>query len=76
MDINSSLALDIWTLFRDDVPASKKEDLADRYLELLEEYGLDTSDLLEIEGEDRYLDAAIVARQEEHEEYEEDEDED
>jgi hypothetical protein len=57
MDI--SVVLDIWETVVDYIPASKREDVANKVVRVFSEQGLDHDDFLEIKGEDSYIDTAI-----------------
>ena len=59
MEVNASLVLDIWELVSEYLPASRKEDVANKMVKLFADTGLDEDDFESIKGEDGHLDAAI-----------------
>jgi hypothetical protein len=58
MEISGDFVLEVWELFSETVPASKRNDLAVRYLSLILK-DVDIGDIDEIRGEDENLDFAF-----------------
>lgn len=55
----SNLVLEIWELFRDNVPIKKREDVAVSFLKILENNDIYPPDQQFIKGEDETLDKII-----------------
>lgn len=61
MGSETELVLGLWETFKDVVPASKREDTANKMLKILEDW-VDLEDVgRELHGEDKYLDNAFAA---------------
>ncbi len=60
MDISDTTILEIWNLLCDYVQASKRDEMALRYLRILTDGELELSDLEDLRGEDEYLDRAFT----------------
>ncbi len=59
MGSESELVLGLWESFRDVIPASKREDAANKMLKILEDW-VDVEDVAkQLQGEDTYLDRAF-----------------
>ncbi len=65
MDLPESALLEIWEMFSEHLPASKRNDLAVRFVDILVSNDVDLSDLGEIRGEDEHLDHAFELLEEE-----------
>jgi len=74
MEISADIVLELWELMVDFVPASKKEDVANKLVMIYINNGGDSDDLNDIKDEDTYLDIAIENYFEEHNDESEDED--
>lgn len=59
MDISENSVLEIWELFSEQLPLSKRQDMAIRFVRILLEQDIDVDDLDEIRGEDEYIDHAL-----------------
>lgn len=59
MDLNGTIVLDIWELVVEHIPASKKDDVANKLVMMFADAGLSEGDFDSIRGEDSHLDAAI-----------------
>ena len=59
MEISEEVILNIWEIFYEYLPASKRNDAAVRYLKILLNQDIEISDLDGIRGEDEHLDYAI-----------------
>lgn len=75
--MNQDLIADIWNIISDNIPDSKKGDIAQEYLNTLIDYGVSESVLEGLFGIDTYLDQALeyIIDDDEIEEDEEDHDE-
>lgn len=73
MGSESELVLGLWETFKDVIPASKREDTANKMLKILEDW-VDLEDVANhLQGEDTYLDRAFehyVEVSDEDEDYE------
>lgn len=58
-EIKPEFLLEVWQEFKDYIPVKERPLAAAKMVELFEDNGLDTDDLPDIEGEDRYLDKII-----------------
>jgi flagellar biosynthesis/type III secretory pathway ATPase len=59
MGSETELVLGLWETFKDVVPASKREDTANKMLKILEDW-VDLEEVgKELHGEDKYLDQAF-----------------
>ena len=58
MKNESNLALEIWEMVRDHLPAAKRLDTAIGILRALEEYGMEARDLQDVVDEEPYLSRA------------------
>ena len=74
MEINAMVLLDIWDLFSDHIPSSKKNDIAIKFFEILINNDIDLDDLEDLRGEDSnidfaldHLDNLVIDKDEEHE---------
>lgn len=68
MDINESLVLDIWELFGELVPYSKRNDFAVRYLKLFVDQDVELDEFDDIRDQDEHLDHALKVLENESEE--------
>ena len=59
MEISEEVVLEIWELFMEQLPASKRNDLAVRYLKIFLDQEIEISDLEDIRGEDEHIDHAL-----------------
>jgi hypothetical protein len=59
MEISEEVVLEIWETFMEHLPASKRNDLAMRYLKIFLDQDIDVSDLEDIRGEDEHIDHAL-----------------
>lgn len=60
MSSETELTLELWEAFRDAIPASKREDTANKLIKALMNYGADIEELAaDLHGEDAYLDRAL-----------------
>ena len=59
MEITEENILEIWEMFCELIPASKRNDLAIRYIKLILDQDIELSDLEDIRGEDEHLDHAF-----------------
>lgn len=55
-DIKPELVLELWDHFKDFVPVKERQTVVYGFIEKLEDYGFDTDNLDQIEGEDKYID--------------------
>lgn len=58
MKSESNLVYQVWECVRDSIPAAKRTDTAVAILKYFEEYGFESSDLIDIVDEDVYLTTA------------------
>jgi hypothetical protein len=59
MSSESKLVVELWDYFRDMMPSGKRQEAANHLLRLFQEYGVQF-DQHDIEGEDEFLDEAIL----------------
>lgn len=59
MDLTAANLLEIWDLFSDFVPNSKKSDIAIKFIKTLVDQDIEFDEINELRGEDEYLDDAI-----------------
>jgi len=59
MDLTAANLLEIWDLFSDIVPNSKKGDIAIKFIKTLVDQDIEFDEINELRGEDEYLDDAI-----------------
>lgn len=70
MDIPESSVLEIWEMFVEHLPASKRTDLALRFIKHLIEHDVELDDLDDIRGEDEHIDHALDVLGSEDDDYE------
>ena len=68
MELSEETVLDIWEMFVEHLPASKRNDLAVRFLTIFADQEIELTDLEDIRGEDEHLDHAFDILMEESEE--------
>jgi hypothetical protein len=68
MELSEETVLDIWEMFVEHLPASKRNDLAVRFLTIFVDQEIELTDLEDIRGEDEHLDHAFDVLMEESEE--------
>lgn len=59
MDLTAANLLEIWDLFSDFVPNSKKTDIAIKFVKILIDQDIEFDEIYELRGEDEYIDDAI-----------------
>jgi len=59
MDLTAANLLEIWDLFSEFVPNSKKGDIAIKFVKILIDQDIEFDEIYELKGEDEYLDDAI-----------------
>lgn len=60
MSTHSELVLELWETVKEATPTAKREDTAHKILKILDNYGIDLSEVgAELEGEDAMLDRAL-----------------
>ena len=72
VELSDETVLDIWAMFVEHLPASKRNDLAVRFLTIFADQDVELSDLEDIRGEDEHLDHAfdhLMDNQEESDDY-------
>lgn len=75
MEISEEIVLEIWEMFMEHLPASKRNDFAVRYLKIFLDQDVDISDLEDIRGEDEHLDHALDHFSDDDHHYEDEESE-
>ena len=68
MELSEETVLDIWEMFVEHLPTSKRNDLAIRFLTILADQDIELNDLEDIRGEDEHLDHAFEILMEDSEE--------
>jgi hypothetical protein len=58
--MNENMIADMWNLFKDFLDKKTIEMAAEKYIDLLADYGVDDLTLKEVKDVDRYLDDAIT----------------
>ena len=71
MEMLEELILELWEMFSEHLPASKRADLAVRYLKLLADHDIDLDELDDLKGEDEHIDHAFeqLANDEDNDDY-------
>lgn len=59
MNEHLELVIDMWTAFEDEFPVKKRLQLAERYLQVLENNGIDCTEITELPGNNKYIDKAM-----------------
>ena len=73
-NIDGEFLLEIWDLLKEHIHQKDRETIAHRLVAIFEEYGLENSDLYEVEGTDRHIDKVIKSRRIEDDDYDDSED--
>lgn len=72
--MNDDFISDIWLMFKEYCDKKHIEIAAEKFVDMLIDYGWDDARLIEMMGQDKYLDAAIQYNLELDDDYSEDED--
>lgn len=59
IEIPSEALLEVWEMVSDNVPSSKKNDMAMRFLKIFTDHDVDLDDLSDLKGEDEHIDHAF-----------------
>lgn len=59
MEISEESVLEIWEVFVDHLPASKRNDIAVRFIKILMDQDIGVDDLDNLRGEDEHMDHAL-----------------
>ena len=57
--MNENMIADVWNLFKDFLDKKSLDLIAEKYIDLLADYGIDDLVLKEVKGVDQHLDDAI-----------------
>lgn len=58
-EMSPELVLEIWESFKDYIPVKERFAVCYRYIEILEDNGVNLEDLSSVQGEDKYIDKII-----------------
>lgn len=56
---HAQLILEIWDLFEEHIPQKSRDDIAENYLSIFEEFGIYPDELDDLEGENKHIDRAL-----------------
>lgn len=59
MELNTSVIIDLWEVISENLPNSRKEEVATKLISIFAKEGLEKSDFNTIIGEDDHIDSAV-----------------